>query len=58
MAPIRVARNVVIHQSLTDRFSAAFAEQVERNGHYTLPEGSAVGGENETDYCALTSFCM
>lgn len=43
LAPIRVARNVVIHQSLSDRFAAAFAEQVERNGEYFLPQGSAVG---------------
>lgn len=37
---IRVARSVVIHQSLTDRFAAAFSEQVEKNGRYRLPEGS------------------
>ncbi|KAL5457057.1 hypothetical protein EMCRGX_G034293 [Ephydatia muelleri] len=37
---IRVARSVVIHQSLTDRFAAAFTEQVEKNGLYHLPEGS------------------
>lgn len=41
-SPVRVARNVVIHQSLSDRFSAAFAEQVEQNGLYILPEGSTV----------------
>lgn len=37
MSPIRTARDVVIHQSLGDRFAAAFAEQVHRNGVYRLP---------------------
>lgn len=42
MSPIRTARGVVIHQSLSDRFVAAFAEQVERNGIYTTPTGAPV----------------
>ena len=41
-APIRAARSIVIQQSLSDRFAAAFAEQVERNGVYILPQGSQV----------------
>lgn len=41
-APIRVARSVLIQQSLNDRFTVAFTEQVQRNGVYSLPEGSAV----------------
>jgi hypothetical protein len=42
MSPVRIARNVVFHQSLSDRFGAAFAEQVEKNGVYTLPHGYSV----------------
>jgi hypothetical protein len=42
MSPIRVARSVVIHQSIADRFSVAFRDQVERNGTYTQPPGSPV----------------
>ncbi len=42
MSPIRTARDVVIHQSLGDRFVAAFAEQVDRNGVYKLPDHSPV----------------
>lgn len=47
LSPVRIARNVVIHQSLTDRFAAAFAEQVERNGIYTLPQDSTVSSSNK-----------
>lgn len=39
-SPIRVARQVVIHQSLSDRFLQAFDEQVTANGLYRLPVGS------------------
>ena len=42
MAPIRVARSVVIHHSIADRFAVAFRDQVERNGTYTQPPGSPV----------------
>ena len=42
LSPVRIARNVVFHQSLSERFAAAFAEQVGRNGVYALPHGSAV----------------
>ena len=42
-APIRTARNIVIQQSLSDRFAAAFLDQVRRNGIYFLPPGSPVG---------------
>ena len=42
-APIRTARNFVIQQSLSDRFAAAFLDQVRRNGIYSLPPGSPVG---------------
>lgn len=42
LSPIRIARNVVFHQSLNERFAAVFAEQVEQNGVYRLPQGSAV----------------
>ena len=38
-APIRNARNVVIHQSLSDRFVQAFRDQVEQNVTYKLPDG-------------------
>ena len=44
MSPIRTARDVVIHQSLGDRFAAAFAEQVERNGVYRVPSDGPVSG--------------
>jgi hypothetical protein len=40
--PIRAARSVVIHQSLSDRFITAFTEQVQRNGAYRIPPGSPV----------------
>jgi hypothetical protein len=40
MSPIRVARSVLIHQSIADRFSVAFRDQVARNGAYTQPPGS------------------
>ena len=36
-APIRNARNVIIHQSLTDRFLEAFRLQVELNEKYGIP---------------------
>ena len=42
MSPIRVARSVLIHQSIADRFSVAFRDQVARNGAYTQPPGSPV----------------
>ena len=35
--PIRAARDVVIRQSLSDRFLAAFREQVESNPVYRNP---------------------
>ena len=35
-APLRNARNIVIHQSLSDRFVDAFKEQVYANGRYRL----------------------
>lgn len=38
-APIRNARNVVIHQSLSDKFIEAFKEQVSQNTRYQLNEG-------------------
>ena len=41
-APVVNARNVVITQSLTDRFLEAFREQVAHNPRYQLPEGSVV----------------
>jgi len=37
-APIRNARNVVIHQSLSDKFIEAFKEQVSQNEVYQLQE--------------------
>lgn len=40
--PIRTARSIVIHQSLSDRFITTFAEQVQRNGLYRIPPGSPV----------------
>ena len=40
--PIRAARSIVIHQSLSDRFITAFTEQVQRNGVYRIPPGSPV----------------
>lgn len=41
-APIRNARNVVIHQSLSDKFLEAFKEQVSQNEVYQLQEGEEV----------------
>lgn len=41
-APIRNARNVVIHQSLSDKFLEAFKEQVSHNEVYQLQEGEEV----------------
>lgn len=35
--PIRVARDVVIHQTLSDRFLQVFAEQVNLNAPYQKP---------------------
>ena len=36
-SPVRNARNVVIHQTLSDQFLAAFGERVEANQQYFLP---------------------
>lgn len=36
-APIRTARDVVIHQTLSDRFLATFKQQVEDNGRVEIP---------------------
>lgn len=41
-APVRNARNVVIHQSLSDKFIEAFKEQVSQNESYQLLEGDEV----------------
>ena len=41
-APIRNARNVVIHQSLSDKFIEAFKEQVSQNETHQLLEGEEV----------------
>ena len=41
-APIRNARNVVIHQSLSDKFIEAFKEQVAQNDAYHLQDGEEV----------------
>lgn len=41
-APVRNARNVVIHQSLSDKFIEAFKEQVSQNEVYRLQEGEEV----------------
>ena len=41
-APIRNARNIIIHQSLTDRFLEAFREQVELNEKFFLAETDEV----------------
>lgn len=40
--PINNARNIVVHQTLSERFVAAFSQQVRSNSAYTLPPGSAV----------------
>lgn len=40
--PIVNARNVVIQQTLTDRFLEAFRQQVDGNQRYVLPDGSPV----------------
>lgn len=42
-APIRNARNIIIHQSLTDRFLEAFRQQVEENDRVILAETDEVG---------------
>ena len=44
-APIRNARNVVIHQSLSDRFIEAFREQVSHNETYQLQGEEEVSRE-------------
>jgi E3 ubiquitin-protein ligase TM129 len=36
-SPLQQAQNVVIHQSLDDRFIAAFQEYISNNPHFTLP---------------------
>ena len=41
-APIRNARDIVIHQSLSDKFLDAFKEQVHANQRYVLPEDMPV----------------
>ena len=41
-APIRNARNVVIHQSLSDKFIEAFKEHVAQNDAYHLQDGEEV----------------
>ena len=47
-APIRNARNVLIHQSLSDRFVEAFRYQVEQNEKYVLSQ------EMEVSTCIKT----
>ncbi|KAJ8026378.1 hypothetical protein HOLleu_34202 [Holothuria leucospilota] len=39
-SPVLNARNVVIQQSMTERFLIAFRQQVDSNPTYSLPEGS------------------
>ena len=51
-APIRTARHLMVHQSLGDRFQAAFAEQVDKNGVYQLPSGSSVS------VCVCVCVCV
>lgn len=41
-SPLINARNVVIQQSITERFILAFRHQVDANPMYSLPEGSPV----------------
>lgn len=41
-SPVLNARNVVIQQSMTERFLVAFRQQVDSNPTYSLPEGSPV----------------
>ena len=57
-APIRTARSVVILQSLSERFAAAFAQQVERNGVYHLPPGSPVRGGGCVCVCVCVGVCV
>ena len=38
-APVRNARNIVIHQSVTDMFLKAFIEQVDKNPLFSPPPG-------------------
>ena len=42
--PIINARNVVIHQSLSDQFVKAFKEQVEQNQRYHIDRSAEVCG--------------
>ncbi|XP_072042259.1 E3 ubiquitin-protein ligase TM129-like [Amphiura filiformis] len=61
-APVVNARNVVITQSLTDRFLDAFREQVAHNPRYHLPEGSVepdpcIGCMQITSNVKLQKFC-
>ncbi|XP_065071175.1 E3 ubiquitin-protein ligase TM129-like isoform X3 [Rhopilema esculentum] len=51
-APLRNARNIVIHQSLSDRFVDAFKEQVRANGRYRL--GSEMPDPEPCIGCMLT----
>lgn len=38
-APLDNVRNIVIHRSLSDRFTDAFKSHVVQNAKYKLPEG-------------------
>lgn len=48
-APIRNARNIIIHQSLTDRFLEAFRYQVDQNERYLIGNNEEVSIREITD---------
>ncbi|XP_077861519.1 transmembrane protein 129-like, partial [Saccoglossus kowalevskii] len=61
-APIRNARNIVIHQSLSDQFLEAFREQVGLNPVYILPPEHAdlepcIGCMQSTANIKLQKLC-
>lgn len=54
--PIRNARNIVIHQNLSDRFVEAFKAQVEQNPRYHLPSGNDNPVSSVCAHYCLSSF--
>ena len=40
--PLRKARDVIVHQSLSDQFLKAFEAQVQQNGRHILPPNTPV----------------
>lgn len=47
-APLRKARDVIIHQSLSDQFLLAFEAQVQENGRHILPPDAPVSNPHNS----------